>query len=108
MIYDFEPNEDFKRMMRTALESVAAASASAAIMSFISQVLVNGIFVPKKTKIVIDGDIPAELIALGGKKAPEAVFISTKKRSVNVAPALVFAAVALILRKYLDDEKNNS
>lgn len=106
MIYDFEPNDDFKRMMKTVLESVAAASASAAVMSFITQVIVNGLFMPKKTKIIIDGDIPAELIALGGKKAPEAVYISSKKRSINVAPAIFFAAVAVILRKYLDDENN--
>lgn len=56
------------------------------------------IFAPKQTKIVIDGDIPAQLYAIGKKGGKsKAVYVSTKKTKMRIKPAVMFLAGAAVI-----------
>lgn len=86
-------------IIRDSLIQSSIALAAASILSFF--------LVPKQTQIVVDDDVPAQLLTLGGKDNPKVVYVSTKKRSINPIPALLAiaaaAAAAFIKHKYDTD-----
>lgn len=87
--------------LRDALFKSTAAMLISSILSFI--------IAPRQTKITVDGGIPAQLMVLGKKDDPKAVYVSTKKHSVNILPTLIMlaAAVGMCFVKQRYDELNN-
>ncbi|MBQ8827301.1 MAG: hypothetical protein IJ007_09425 [Oscillospiraceae bacterium] len=87
-------------IIRDSLIQSSIALAAASILSFF--------LVPKQTQIVVDDDVPAQLLTLGGKDNPKVVYVSTKKRSINPLPAVlaIAAAVAAAVIKYKYDADN--
>lgn len=80
--------------------TAAAVAAGAAI--------VERLFMPKPTKVVLDGDVPVQLYAVGKKgKRPQAVYVTTQKRQIHFKPAAMFLAGACVaeLVKLVIDEK---
>ncbi|MCD7731631.1 MAG: hypothetical protein LUI05_09090 [Oscillospiraceae bacterium] len=84
----------------TLLQGAAAALVSAVLAK---------ILLPKPTKIIIDEGIPAELVTIGKKDNPKAVYVSSKKHSANIAPAVILAAAAVAVSAFKKryDEDNN-
>ena len=106
--FDFVPNDEMKKIIREATESFASAALASAAMALLSQVVINGILAPRTTKITVDGNIPAQLLTIGEKGSPKAVYISTKKHRINLVPAAVFGAAALIARLYLNKDSGDT
>ena len=90
-----------KEITDNAVKNFAGVCAASALFHFVTEVLVNGIFAKKSTEIIIDGDLPASLVTLGGKDNPKAVFISNKKHNIHIAPALIYALGAFAAAAYL-------
>lgn len=84
-----------QNISQTLGELKTALFRSAAVM-LVTAVLAK-LFLPKPTEIVIDEGIPAELITIGKKDNPKAVYVTTKKHRVNVIPALLMAAAAAVV-----------
>ena len=87
-------------IIRDSMIQSSIALAAASVLSFF--------LVPKQTQIVVDDDVPAQLITLGGKDNPQVVYVSTKKRKINPFPALIAiaAAAAAAFIKYKYDTEN--
>ena len=88
-------------MIRDSLLQSALALTAASVLSFF--------LVPKQTEVIVDNGLPVQMMTLGGKDNPKAVYISTKKRKINPMPALlsVGAAVAAAVIKIKYDNDNN-
>ena len=105
--FEFTPDENTKKMLREAAESFVSAAAASAAASLLAQ-LANAVFLPKKTEITVEGDVPAQLITLGKKNNPKAVYISTKKSRMNLMPALVLAASAFVVYRAIHSEDKDT
>ena len=108
-INGFEFNLDektIKEITDSAVKNFAAAAATAAIFSLVTEILVNGVFAKKFTEIRIDGELPAQLLTLGGKDNPQAVYITNKKKSIHIAPALLYGLAAAAAAAYLGRTEN--
>lgn len=88
-------------LIRDALLQSAVALIAASVLSFF--------LVPKQTEVIVDNGIPVQMMTLGGKDNPKAVYISTKKRKINPLPALfsIGAAAAAAIFKIKFDNDNN-
>lgn len=88
-------------VIRDSMIQSALALTAASVLSFL--------LVPKQTEVVVDNDIPVQVMTLGGKNNPKAVYVSTKKHKLNPFPSLfaIAAAVAaaVIKMKYDSDNK---
>lgn len=86
--------------LRDTLFKSTAAMLVSSILSFI--------IAPRQTKITVDGGVPAQLVVLGKKDDPKAVYVSTKKHSVNILPTLLMlaAAVGMCFVKQRYDDMN--
>lgn len=86
------------RQLRDALFKSTAVMLVSSILSFI--------IAPRQTKITVDGGVPAQLMVLGKKDDPKAVYVSTKKHSVNIMPTLLMLAAAVgmcFVKQHYDD-----
>ena len=83
------------KTMQDSLKDIKEQALNAAIVSLIAELVIKGLFVPKRTKIVVDSDIPAELYTLRTSDGPKAVYVTSKKiKRFNLAPAVTCLAVA--------------
>ena len=88
-------------LIRDSLMQSALALLAGSVLSFF--------LVPKQTQIMVEDNVPAQLMTLGGKDNPKLVYVSTKKRKINILPTLLSAAAAIaaavIKIKYDNDNK---
>lgn len=93
--FNFAPNEQTKEILKEALAQFSAALISSAFVSAAMQV-VKGVISPKTTRIELDNSVPVEIFSMKDKKGnPECVFVSSKKRRINFAPAIFMALLGL-------------
>lgn len=92
---------DLLGQLRDTLFKSTAAMLASSILTFI--------LAPRQTRITVDGGIPANLVVLGKKDDPKAVYVSTKKHSLNILPTLLLlaAAVGMCFVKQRYDDLNN-
>jgi|GEM_PF-6965014 len=64
--------------------------------------IVERFFLPKKTEIIVEEGIPAELTVLGKKGNPKAVYVSSKKHNLNMRGALIFGLFAFLIQKVVE------
>ncbi len=103
----FTPNEETKKMLRDAGNQLAAYLLSAAAMTGIAELVNKGLFSPKTTRIEIDNSVPAEIFAVkNNSRAPAEVFVSSKKRQVNLAPAVFLALLGVFIHVVSSAEEN--
>lgn len=88
------------------MKSVRDSFASLAIVLTVYG-LVERFLLPKKTKIVVDEGIEAELVAIGKKGNPKAVYVSSKKNRINFRGAVIFSTLALVITKLIAQYEEN-
>jgi hypothetical protein len=91
-----------------ALENLKKSLILNAAVAFVAAVAAK-IIQSKQTQITIDGNIPAELVALGKPDSPNFVYVSSKKAKANLFPAILSAAAAYGVHKLkkMYEENNN-
>ena len=93
------------QIIEGSVKNLVSAAAAAAVFSLLTEIVVNGIFAKRSTEIIIDGELPANLLTLGGKDNPKAVYITNKKHAVRIAPALIYALTAAVGAYWLREKK---
>ncbi len=97
-------NEEITNFLKSVRDSFLSISIVLVLYGFIERFLL-----PKQTKIVVDEGVSAELVALGKKGNPKAVYVSSKKNHLNFRGAIVFCIIANLLtsfiKKYEEDHK---
>lgn len=97
---EYNVSETLENVKRSLILNAAIAFAAAVAAKIIQS---------KQTTITIDGNIPAELVALGKPDSPNFVYVSSKKAKANLFPAIFSAAAAYGVHKLKKryDENNN-
>lgn len=90
--FEFTPNEAMKQLIRSTGIEIASASFSTAIVGLAAQIIKNGIFAPKVTRVEIDNSIPTQIYAIGKNDKAKAVYIHSKRPRMNILPSLIMAA----------------
>ena len=105
--FEYTPDENTQKLLREAAESFVSAAAASAAASLLTQIT-NALFLPKKTEIIVEGDIPAQLVTLGKNGNPKAVYVSSKKGKMDLMPAILMALAAFAVHKALESEDKDT
>lgn len=87
---------DFTDFMKSVRDSLLSLSVVLALYGIIER-----LFMPKQTKIIVDDGIPAELTVLGKKGNPKAVYVSTQKHHIKFRGAILLGVLAYFLSKFI-------
>ena len=87
---------DFTDFMKSVRDSLLSLSVVLALYGIIER-----LFMPKQTKIIVDDGVPAELTVLGKKGNPKAVYVSTEKHHIKFRGAILLGVLASFLSKFI-------
>lgn len=90
-------NKEIMDFIKSVRDSLLSLSLVLAVYG-----IVERLFLPKQTKIVVDEGVPAELTVLGKKGNPKVVYVSNKKHRVNFRGALLMGAAAVLIHKGIE------
>lgn len=81
--------------LKEMLSEIRCQALKCAAVSLVSDVILKAIFSPKCSKVVVDKDLPAEIIAIGKNDSPATIYVSTNKRKkINLFPFVACIAIA--------------
>lgn len=89
--------DEITNLLKSTRDTVLSLSIILAVYG-----IVERLFMPKQTKIIVDDGVPAELTVLGKKGNPKAVYVSSKKNHINFRGAAVLSTIALLLTKFIN------
>ncbi len=94
-----------EKKAKEMLCTIRCQAVKCAAVSIVSEVLYKTLIAPRSSKVIVDKDVPTEIVAIGSKDGPAAVYVTTKKRRrINIVPAVACITVAGICH-YLLTEK---
>ena len=106
--YHFDiDNDTIKRIMRSSLENITSAALASAVICMLSEIAMKGVLAAHSREITLDGDLPAQILTLGGKDNPGTVYISSHRIRPRIGPSLMFLLAAAAAAAVLSYEKKN-
>lgn len=87
---------DFTDFIKSVRDSLLSLSVVLALYGIIER-----LFMPKQTKIIVDDGVPAELTVLGKKGNPKAVYVSTQKHHVKFRGAILLGIMAYCINEFI-------
>lgn len=90
-------NKEIMDFIKSVRDSLLSLSLVLAVYGIIER-----LFLPKQTKIIVDDGVPAELTVLGKKGNPKVVYVSSKKHHVNFRAALPLCIMAMLINKGIE------
>lgn len=78
-------------------------------LAMLASAVISRLLAPKRTEIIVDNDVPAELYTVGQKDGPKAVYVTTKKHSVNLVPTILMLLAGILvwyIKKCYDESHN--
>lgn len=88
--------DEFSNFIKSIRDSLLSLSIVLAVYGIIER-----LFLPKQTKIIVDDGVPAELTVLGKNGNPKAVYVSTEKHHINFRGAALLCIMAMLLNKFI-------
>lgn len=88
--------DEFSNLIKSIRDSLLSLSIVLAVYGIIER-----LFLPKQTKIIVDDGVPAELTVLGKKGNPKAVYVSTEKHHIKFRGAAILCIMAMLLNKFI-------
>ena len=98
--------DEFSNLIKSIRDSLLSLSIVLAVYG-----IIEGLFLPKQTKIIVDDGVPAELTVLGKNGNPKAVYVSTQKHHVKFRGAILLGIMAYcvneFIKKYEEEHKGS-
>lgn len=83
------------KKVKEMLCNIRCQAVKCAAVSLVSEMLYKTLIAPRSSKVIVDKNVPAEIVAIGSNDGPTAVYVTTKKRRrINIVPAVACITVA--------------